>query len=437
MRLDSRLQKSRHGIYYLRLQIDGKDKRWSLYTRDPNVALVAAYAFSAKLLSMKNDSGRPMLGWVLKDPRINFEIATTDNDADRQSAADLYIRTLREHGLEAQINPTLSQPPALPPIIVNKTLGDALAEYEPYLFKSKSQQKTKLQAMSVLNGLKVLLGPDFNMFELDDIVVEDIWLPYRLQSVVETTAKRDLSHIRSFVDWASHRTRKYTAAKLTFAIKASGEHYDYLDNNDLGLIFDNLPAHADKAWKLWIPLVGLYTGARIGEIASLKVEYFSEISGIKIMYLDGTKTISSARTLPIHADLIDLGLLEYVNARRNANHIMLFDIKYSNSNGWADEPSGWFTNYKRKIGIVQEMKVFHSFRHTIINLMSELSVLEKPALQYTGHSSPGGVSSKAYNRKPLSIVHMKKEVVDKIDYFKYCGFSLNLNSITIKANEFI
>ena len=76
MRIDSRLQKSRHGIYYLRLHIDAIDRRWSLHTRDPKVALIAAYAFAAKLLTMKNEPKRPMIGWVLEDSRINLKIAT-------------------------------------------------------------------------------------------------------------------------------------------------------------------------------------------------------------------------------------------------------------------------------------------------------------------------------------------------------------------------
>jgi len=46
MKLKSFLVKSRHGIYYLRLQRHGKDRRISLRTRDPLIASV--YASKAK-----------------------------------------------------------------------------------------------------------------------------------------------------------------------------------------------------------------------------------------------------------------------------------------------------------------------------------------------------------------------------------------------------
>ena len=65
MKLYSRLVKSRHGIYYLRLQVSGIDKRWSLGTRDPSQASIAAYKIGAKILSMKIDPTK-IKGWTLK-----------------------------------------------------------------------------------------------------------------------------------------------------------------------------------------------------------------------------------------------------------------------------------------------------------------------------------------------------------------------------------
>ncbi|HQN65531.1 MAG TPA: hypothetical protein PLP44_07680 [Methylophilus sp.] len=53
--LHSRLVKSRHGIYSFRLQQGGIDKRWSLGTRDPKEATIAAYRLGAKINSMDID----------------------------------------------------------------------------------------------------------------------------------------------------------------------------------------------------------------------------------------------------------------------------------------------------------------------------------------------------------------------------------------------
>ncbi len=85
MKLYSRLIKSRHGIYYFRIQKHGIDRRWSLGTRDPIAASIAAYKIGAKITSMKIDPTK-IKGWTLKTDGINLELTTEDNDADRESA---------------------------------------------------------------------------------------------------------------------------------------------------------------------------------------------------------------------------------------------------------------------------------------------------------------------------------------------------------------
>lgn len=85
MKLFSRLVKSRHGIYYIRLQQAGVDRRWSLATRDQIKASIAAHNLSAKIISMKIDPTK-IKGWTLKIDGQNVEIHTEDNDADRAGA---------------------------------------------------------------------------------------------------------------------------------------------------------------------------------------------------------------------------------------------------------------------------------------------------------------------------------------------------------------
>jgi integrase len=314
----------------------------------------------------------------------------------------------------------------------------ALAEYQLWLVKQpKPTPKTKKQSLSTLFDLCLLLGEDFNMNLLNDEIIEDIWLPFRLRDAGMTTAKRDLSFVRGFVLWAADRKQKYSPAKLTFSIKAEGDHYEYLDASDLKLIFDRLPDNVETPWQFWIVVIGLYTGARISEISSLRPEYFSVKSGLNVMFLDGTKSVSSPRTLPIHADLIALGLLDYVEMRKKAKKVMLFDVLYSHSNGWGDEPSGWFTGYKKVIGLTAEMKVFHSFRHTITSLLNEKLVNEKAGSQYTGHSNSHDVRSSVYGRKPLSLAVMQASVVSQIDWYGYCGWSPDLTILKAKADSFL
>ena len=71
-------------------------------------------------------------------------------------------------------------------------------------------------------------------------------------------------------------------------------------------------------WRYWIPWIGLYTGACLGEIAQLLTGAVRELHGVWIHYLTregstlkSTKTAGSQRVVPIHSELVDLGLLEY------------------------------------------------------------------------------------------------------------------------------
>ncbi|MCX7188819.1 MAG: hypothetical protein NTU92_00390, partial [Methylotenera sp.] len=254
MRLDSRLQKSRHGIYYLRIQRAGIDRKWSLRTRSSAVAQLAAHEFSAKLLRMTKDFNLlgDIAGFQLISDGKNVTLITEDNDPDRE-AGNKALAMVLEHQSKLQNQPQYAPPeqPKPDPVV---TLETALNEYEVYLAFQTDALKSKRMAISTLKGLKNLLGADFNMAELVDDVIEDCWIDWRKSQVSESSAKRVLSFIRTFSEWASDRKQQYCKVKLTISIKTEGQgqHYEYLDKNDLKLIFDKLPEKAQEPWQFWV-----------------------------------------------------------------------------------------------------------------------------------------------------------------------------------------
>ena len=217
---------------------------------------------------------------------------------------------------------------------------------------------------------------------------------------------------------------------------AKGENWDYYSASDLKLIFDSLPNHAAEAWQFWIPLLALYTGARISEIASLKTDNFIEKNGIKAMRLEGTKTIASNRTIPITQDLIMLGLTDLVAYRRDSKKVYLFEIKNHNQNGAGATASKWFTKFKRTINLKGERKVFHSFRPTLVDHLKQAGVDFEARCQYVGHDSGGGVHNKIYGRNELNLQKIYDDVVMKIDWQHYCGWSPNIDQLKSKADSF-
>jgi len=441
MKLTSYLVRSRHGIYYLRLQRFGIDKRISLRTQDLITASITAHALAGTIAVMDSNKTK---NWSIKSDGKSIEITTDNTDADRASAHDALDKLLVAQAIHYQSPRSvphtskrggLTQDDALE--LKKVCLRDAIKDYELALAKSKQAEKSKKMALSTLNDLSAKLGADFDMSLLDDESIESGWLEPRLNVVAATTAKRDLSFIRAFVTWAADKKRMYCAAPLTLNLEAKGTHWSYLDASDLKLIFGSLPAHAERPWHLWIPILGLYFGARVSELASLKTSYFYEKSSLQVMHLAGTKTDASPRDLPIHGDLIALGLLDYVKTRRDAGYDMLFDITRSEQNGWGAAVSKWFTTYKQKVGITDTHKVYHSFRHTIIDLLNQFSVGHKAQCQYTGHSSASDVHSKVYGRGALSLQVMQTEVVDKINWQSYCGWQPDLKALKVKADQFL
>lgn len=124
---------------------------------------------------------------------------------------------------------------------------------------------------------------------------------------------------------------------------------------------------AQYATRQWAMLLALYTGARSSsEIARLTLDDLREEQGVLVFDLSAaSKNRRSKRLVPVHDDLIRLGLPAYVERLRKHGEKRLFS-------DWEpeDKINRWFlrTFLPRK-GITDKAKVFHSFRH---NLKTEL-----------------------------------------------------------------
>jgi integrase len=152
-----------------------------------------------------------------------------------------------------------------------------------------------------------------------------------------------------------------------------------------------------------MPLVSLLTGARLNEIAQLRLDDLRQDpeTGIWIIDIDtegdrSVKTVSSRRQVPLHGELIRLGLLRYREGLLNAGakstsslwpELSSADPKYR-STAW----SKWFNRYLREtIGIKEPSKVFHSFRHTFKRLGRNAGLTEEVHDALTGHVGSGSV----------------------------------------------
>jgi integrase len=79
----------------------------------------------------------------------------------------------------------------------------------------------------------------------------------------------------------------------------------------------------------WSPLIARFQGMRMEEILQLGPDDFGTDKGIPYLeirhtIINGVKTLSSARRLPIHPQLIELGLMKLADLRRKEGRIRLF-----------------------------------------------------------------------------------------------------------------
>lgn len=87
--------------------------------------------------------------------------------------------------------------------------------------------------------------------------------------------------------------------------------------------------------RYWVPLIALFTGARLGEICQLDATDIRTVDGvdcivISLRSLNGStdkqlKTSASDRLIPVHPTLIDCGLLHFAEAKRKAGEKKMFD----------------------------------------------------------------------------------------------------------------
>jgi integrase len=125
----------------------------------------------------------------------------------------------------------------------------------------------------------------------------------------------------------------------------------------------------------WLPLLGIFSGARLNELAPMCVEDVKTdaASGVHFMTViedeeegRGVKTDTSVRAIPIHSERIRVGFLEFVEVvrRSGGQSARLFPkLTPGPKGGFGEAFSKWFGRYKRGLGIDNPSSVFHSFRH--------------------------------------------------------------------------
>jgi integrase len=224
--------------------------------------------------------------------------------------------------------------------------------------------------------------------------------------------QKQLNALRSVLSWAvSHGYLETNPGTGISHARANGSHNDDTrrlpyDADDLSKLFASIEKRtgADR----WLPLLELWTGARLEELGQLRAGDVGQDGGVPFIYIHGgdgrrVKNRGSERRVPLHPQLLRLGFLNFVQAQREAGHARLFPELKPDRHGKLTRLWGKrYRYFARSVGVTDPRKTFHSFRHGFKDAARAV-MPEEHHDAITGHSN--GSVGRSYGRGvPLRVL---------------------------------
>jgi integrase len=228
--------------------------------------------------------------------------------------------------------------------------------------------------------------------------------------ISKQTADQHLIRVRTFLTWATknkHRVGDNPLDGHKLATKGHSQRADPFLGDDLAKIFNpESLMRAERPTQYWTLLLSLYTGARLNELASLTLDDIVVEEDIRCFSIfhepnvspeeqartgrtpKRTKNQASIRLVPLHPDLIELGLDDYIADLRSLGTNLLFPNAPLDSKGKRERRLSHDGNeYLKTVKVHRaRVKVLHSFRSTVINKLAHGGLNQSLVYQWTGHT---------------------------------------------------
>jgi len=380
-------------------------------TKDSPAYRKLAYAFLKASIKSTELIEKRQRGEVIDTPAIpdiSSSTASASSDTETLPAAyESYKREIKpsakaESEMDKAIRRFTQFHGSLP---ITEIKRRQVSAFKDGLLKLPSRPKKAIRDMPMPDVLKLMEG--------------DTTTP-RLKPA---SVKKDLSVIHAALQWAVDNgyieSNPASRIKVRTDKRAVDQRLPY-SFDDLRTIFSS-PIFTEGLRQdggageaaYWLPVLGLYTGARLDELGQLMVKDVHNKDNIWYIDIntDGgnkkLKTLSSERKVPLHKDILNKGFTDYLSSLKQDG--MLFselkpDCKGVLTGNW----SKWWRRYARQINMHDERKTFHSFRHTFKDACREAGIHEEVHDALTGHS--GGGAGRSYGSGALSLALLHQEV---------------------------
>ncbi|UWP97871.1 site-specific integrase [Aliiroseovarius crassostreae] len=173
-----------------------------------------------------------------------------------------------------------------------------------------------------------------------------------------------------------------------------------------------------KDGKFWVPLIGLFSGMRLGEIVQLHRSDLKTVDGVWVFDINRAedndkkvKTDTSLRQVPVHRTLIELGL--QARCDDNALGKRLFPDLRPGANGfYSHNFSKWWSRYGKSFDFRGEKKVFHSFRHLFADALRDVEAPDYVLKAILGHSDKSITANYGHGAK----LSLRQSYVDRVNF---------------------
>lgn len=209
-----------------------------------------------------------------------------------------------------------------------------------------------------------------------------------------------------------------------------------------GAEFKSFANDPSQAHYCWLPLIGLFTGARVNEICQLNPQvdiYIDPESDSWSINIDKNtesdprikKSVKSgeSRKIPIHSKLIELGFIDYIKHIKSTGSKLIFPQWLPRNFRASGNAEKWFRNFLRKTSLRDETPCanilgMHAFRHTLLTYGAK----QEPKLFLmciTGHKQNEALSHVSGPAKGYFDVTLLSPLEDKAALLNQLNYCLN------------
>lgn len=171
------------------------------------------------------------------------------------------------------------------------------------------------------------------------------------------------------------------------------------------------------AAKQWVPLLGAYTGARVGELTQLRVEDVrcqDSIHYIRITPAAGTVKSGVYRDVPLHEHVLDEGFLQFVE-KRGSGPLFYRQVVRRGTTLPAETVATRLAKWVRSLGLIsEEVQPNHGWRHRLKTVGRELKVDPRILDAIQGHAPR--TAGEHYGDASLKAKHEVIKLLPRYDF---------------------